>query len=69
MTIGTFIISLIALIVSVFGIFMIKEYRRIAEEGYNRWLYTIGLHETSCYFNPSGIRILNDWLLLDKDVL
>ncbi len=83
MSITIFIISLglSALIALAYiCIHLLKEYRysqrtiknrmrRKEEDDYNRWLHTIGLHETSYYFNPSGIRILNDWLLWKKNVL
>jgi len=80
MTIEISLVGLIALIVLYIGIMGIKEYRynqrtiknrmrRKEEDNYNRWLHTIGLHETSYYFNPSGIRLLNDWLLWKKNVL
>jgi len=80
MTIGVFIIGVIALIVLYIGIIVIKEYwysqrtiknrmRRKEEDDYNRWLHTIGLHETSYYFNPSGVRILSNWVMWKKNVL
>lgn len=70
----------VALAVMAFaGILVLKEHRctlelrknkqNREEEDHNRWLYNIGLQETSYYFNPSGIRILNSWMLWKLDVL
>lgn len=77
MSIGFFICVLI--IIAYAGMLALKEHRcgqelrrnkkRREEEQYNYWLHQIGLCETSYYFNPYGIRLLNDWLLLDKDIL
>ena len=78
MSIIYFIICLIFLIIFA-SMLALKEYRckqdlrrnikRREEDNYNRWLHKTGLHETSYYFNPSGIRILNDWILWKKNVL
>ena len=63
----------------IIGIVISKEYKsrqamlaskkRGEEEDYNRWLHKVGLHETSYFFNPSGVRILNGWRLWKMNVL
>ena len=73
------IIGTVLVVIAYAGMFALKEYRcaqelrrnkkRREKDGYNCWLHTIGLHETSYYFNPSGIRILNDWIRWKKDIL
>jgi len=74
------IIGIIALLVLYIAMIVIKEHiysqratkhltHRKEDDDYNRWLHRIGLQETAYYFNPSGIRILSDWLMWKKDVL
>ncbi len=73
------IIGTVLVVIAYAGMLALKEYRcaqelrrnkkRREEEDYNHWLHTIGLHETSYYFNSTGIKILNYWLQWNKDVL
>lgn len=73
------IIGTVLVVIAYVGMLALKEYycsqtllankKRREEEDYNHWLHTIGLHETSYYFNSTGIRRLNYWLLWNKDVL